>query len=219
MRGYSRQRAHLHCCFPTYAFAPPCPTGPPRPFRLPLNKLPTPSCCCSRRRCCRYVVKDLLGQGTFGQVFRCVEQDSGALVAVKVIKNQPAYYHQARVEVGVLQYLNTRADPGDKHHIVRMKVGRALCVGGRGSSGCRVQGCGVGREGRRTGTWEGEENLMWIQIEAGKGRSLQAVALGWAFATVCRALAHSQCQDAGWLPEYIQQEWVQGLPFLLLRRR
>lgn len=39
-----------------------------------------------------------------------------------MIKNQPAYYHQARVEVGVLQYLNTRADAGDKHHIVRMKV-------------------------------------------------------------------------------------------------
>lgn len=67
-------------------------------------------------------MKDVLGQGTFGQVFRCVEQDSGAVVAVKVIKNQAAYYHQARVEVGVLQYLNTRADPEDKHHIVRMKV-------------------------------------------------------------------------------------------------
>ncbi len=38
--------------------------------------------------CCRYVVRDLLGQGTFGQVFKCVcvddgEEDSGA-IAIKV---------------------------------------------------------------------------------------------------------------------------------------
>jgi hypothetical protein len=29
---------------------------------------------------------------------------------------------QARVEVGVLQYLNTRADAGDTHHIVRLQA-------------------------------------------------------------------------------------------------
>ena len=27
---------------------------------------------------------------------------------------------QARVEVGILQMLNSKADPGNKHHIVRM---------------------------------------------------------------------------------------------------
>ncbi|KAL6773771.1 YAK1 [Auxenochlorella protothecoides x Auxenochlorella symbiontica] len=75
----------------------------------------------------RYVVQDLLGQGTFGQVFRCLEMPDvgsgrgGEVVAVKVIKAQPAYFQQARVEVGILQYLNTKADPGNKHHIVRMK--------------------------------------------------------------------------------------------------
>jgi serine/threonine protein kinase len=37
-----------------------------------------------------------------------------------VIKNQPAYYHQARVEVGILQLLNGRCDPSDSHHIVRL---------------------------------------------------------------------------------------------------
>ena len=41
----------------------------------------------------------------------------------QVVKNQAAYYHQARVEIGVLQFLNTKADPGDRHHIVRLKVG------------------------------------------------------------------------------------------------
>lgn len=57
----------------------------------------------------RYKVKDMLGQGTFGQVCRCVCEETGETVAVKVIKNQPAYYHQARVEIGVLQLLNTRS--------------------------------------------------------------------------------------------------------------
>lgn len=70
----------------------------------------------------RYVVHDMLGQGTFGQVFKCsTQEDGGGMVAVKVIKNQAAYYHQARVEIGVLQFLNTRADPNDTCHIVRLK--------------------------------------------------------------------------------------------------
>ena len=67
-----------------------------------------------------YTVQDLLGHGTFGQVFKCKRRDTNEDVAIKVIKNQPAYYHQARVEIGVLQFLNTRADPNDHHCIVRL---------------------------------------------------------------------------------------------------
>lgn len=44
----------------------------------------------------RYIVRDLLGQGTFGQVVKCLQEDINELVAVKVIKNHPAYYHQVR---------------------------------------------------------------------------------------------------------------------------
>lgn len=43
-----------------------------------------------------------------------------ATPSTQVIKNQPAYYHQARVEIGILQLLNTRCDAADEHHIVRM---------------------------------------------------------------------------------------------------
>lgn len=68
----------------------------------------------------RYLVQDLLGQGTFGQVACCWAEALGKDVAVKVIKNQPAYYHQARVEIGILQLLNSRCDASDTHHIVRM---------------------------------------------------------------------------------------------------
>ncbi|KAF3795911.1 Dual specificity protein kinase [Nymphaea thermarum] len=68
----------------------------------------------------RYVVKDMLGQGTFGQVVKCWHLETNSFVAVKIIKNQPAYYHQALVEVSILATLNQKFDPEDKHHIVRM---------------------------------------------------------------------------------------------------
>ncbi|XP_020524161.1 serine/threonine-protein kinase minibrain isoform X3 [Amborella trichopoda] len=68
----------------------------------------------------RYIVKEILGQGTFGQVAKCWASETNSYVAVKIIKNQPAYYHQALVEVAILKSLNDRYDPDDKHHIVRM---------------------------------------------------------------------------------------------------
>lgn len=74
----------------------------------------------------------MLGCGTFGQVVKCRALDSGEVVAVKVIKNHPAYHHQARVEVGILQQLNGRTDPEDQQHIVRLREyfvhARHLCL-------------------------------------------------------------------------------------------
>uniref|UniRef100_A0A0D6R4L1 Protein kinase domain-containing protein n=1 Tax=Araucaria cunninghamii TaxID=56994 RepID=A0A0D6R4L1_ARACU len=81
---------------------------------------------------CRYIVKDLLGQGTFGQVAKCWVPEMNNFVAVKVIKNQPAYYHQALVEISILNMLNKKFDPEDKHHIVRVLdhfvCQRHLCI-------------------------------------------------------------------------------------------
>ncbi|XP_055827728.1 dual specificity protein kinase YAK1 homolog isoform X4 [Solanum dulcamara] len=80
----------------------------------------------------RYVVKDMLGHGTFGQVAKCWVEESNAFLAVKVIKNQPAYYQQALVEVSILTTLNKKYDPDDKHHIVRIYdyfvYRRHLCI-------------------------------------------------------------------------------------------
>lgn len=80
----------------------------------------------------RYVVKELLGHGTFGQVAKCCVSDSNSYVAVKIIKNQPAYYQQALVEVSILTTLNKKFDPEDKHHIVRILdyfvFQRHLCI-------------------------------------------------------------------------------------------
>ena len=67
-----------------------------------------------------YKVLDLLGVGTFGQVFRCQKDDSKEVVAVKVIKNKPAYHNQGLLEIKILQLLNKKFDPNNKYHIVRL---------------------------------------------------------------------------------------------------
>ena len=87
-------------------------------------------------RGCTFAILDLLGQGTFGQVFKCQEQPpppgrGGGMggggegrrkpaVAIKVVKNKPAYLRQAQSEVGVLRLLNEKHDPGDEKHLVRL---------------------------------------------------------------------------------------------------
>ena len=51
----------------------------------------------------QYRVIDLLGQGTFGQVVKCVRISTGQLYSVKVIKNKRAYRTQSRMEVEILK--------------------------------------------------------------------------------------------------------------------
>ncbi len=55
-----------------------------------------------------------LAQGTFGQVVSCWSDDFGKAVAVKVIKNQPAYYHQVRARGGA-QCAREAAGEGAAH--------------------------------------------------------------------------------------------------------
>ena len=50
-----------------------------------------------RQLCHRYLVKDMLGQGTFGQVVKCYCEETGEVVAVKVIKNQEAFFQQVSI--------------------------------------------------------------------------------------------------------------------------
>lgn len=66
-----------------------------------------------------YTVIDELGKGTFGQVVEC-RQSRGKHIALKVIKNKPAYFTQGLMEVKILQILNTKVDPTNHRHIVRM---------------------------------------------------------------------------------------------------
>ncbi|KAI8821681.1 kinase-like domain-containing protein [Fimicolochytrium jonesii] len=68
----------------------------------------------------QYSIQDILGQGTFGQVAKCVNIKTKEAVAIKVIKNKPAYRNQSLMEVAILEMLNRKFDPNDSHHIVRM---------------------------------------------------------------------------------------------------
>jgi len=53
----------------------------------------------------RYEVVDILGKGSFGQVVRCIDHKTGALAAVKIIRNKKRFHQQALIEVNILQKL------------------------------------------------------------------------------------------------------------------
>lgn len=69
----------------------------------------------------RYLILDVLGQGTFGQVVKCQNLRTQEVVAVKVIKNRTAYFNQSMMEVSVLDLLNKQMDKNDDHHLLRLK--------------------------------------------------------------------------------------------------
>lgn len=54
----------------------------------------------------RYLVLELLGKGTFGQVARCLNLQTRELVAVKVIKGKEAYYSQSLMEITILDLVS-----------------------------------------------------------------------------------------------------------------
>ncbi|KAJ7072138.1 kinase-like domain-containing protein [Mycena amicta] len=69
----------------------------------------------------KYLILDILGQGTFGQVVKCQNMKTHEIVAVKVVKNKPAYFNQSMMEVTILEMLNKNSDPNDEHHILRLR--------------------------------------------------------------------------------------------------
>ncbi|KAK2964060.1 putative serine/threonine protein kinase [Blattamonas nauphoetae] len=62
-----------------------------------------------------YLVEAMMGQGSFGQVLRCLDMSDHSTVGVKVIKNQPAYTKQAQLEKEILKMIK-QADPHDDRH-------------------------------------------------------------------------------------------------------
>eukprot|EP00536_Pseudo-nitzschia_multiseries_P011849 jgi/Psemu1/207124/e_gw1.427.23.1 len=51
-------------------------------------------------------IQSLLGQGTFAQVFKCLHVQTGQFVALKIVKNKPAYTRQAAIEIDVIRVAN-----------------------------------------------------------------------------------------------------------------
>lgn len=56
----------------------------------------------------KYLILDILGQGTFGQVVKCQNMKTHEIVAVKVVKNKPAYFNQSMMEVTILDLVRSR---------------------------------------------------------------------------------------------------------------
>mmetsp|Transcript_8080 Transcript_8080/g.16259 ORF Transcript_8080/g.16259 Transcript_8080/m.16259 type:complete len:1277 (-) Transcript_8080:118-3948(-) len=69
----------------------------------------------TRKKVYTFRIQKLLGQGTFAQVFQCLNQQTGDLVAIKVVKSKPAYTRQATVEIDVFRVLqeDRKNLPGD----------------------------------------------------------------------------------------------------------
>jgi len=67
----------------------------------------------------RYEILSTLGEGTFGKVVKVKDHEKEDFVAMKIIKNIHKYREAAKLEINVLQKLNTK-DPLGKHLCVRM---------------------------------------------------------------------------------------------------
>jgi hypothetical protein len=58
----------------------------------------------------RYRLNKVIGSGSFGQVVKALDTRAHCDVAIKIIKNKPAFHKQAKMEVELLEELN-RVDP------------------------------------------------------------------------------------------------------------
>eukprot|EP00826_Nyctotherus_ovalis_P058238 TRINITY_DN798_c0_g3_i2.p1 TRINITY_DN798_c0_g3~~TRINITY_DN798_c0_g3_i2.p1 ORF type:complete len:311 (-),score=83.76 TRINITY_DN798_c0_g3_i2:1307-2239(-) len=67
----------------------------------------------------RYEIIDILGKGSFGQAIKCLDHKKQKLVALKIIKSNKRFYHQALVEVKILKYIRDN-DPEGKANVVKI---------------------------------------------------------------------------------------------------
>lgn len=67
----------------------------------------------------RYVLKNRIGKGSFGQVVVAYDRLADTEVAVKIIKSRKPFMVQAQTELELLLKLQAK-DPEDKHNVVRL---------------------------------------------------------------------------------------------------
>tara|TARA_B110000305_G_C18957752_1_gene411267 strand:- start:45 stop:485 length:441 start_codon:yes stop_codon:yes gene_type:complete len=67
----------------------------------------------------RYIIKEKIGKGSFGQVVRAYDEQSNCEVAIKIIKSKTPFTMQARTEIELLQGLKDK-DKQDENNIVRL---------------------------------------------------------------------------------------------------
>lgn len=67
----------------------------------------------------RYVIKERIGKGSFGQVVRAVDTETQRDVAIKIIKSKKPFLMQAKTEIELLTHLCEK-DPDDQNNVVRL---------------------------------------------------------------------------------------------------
>jgi serine/threonine protein kinase len=73
----------------------------------------------------RYEVKRLLGRGSFGQVVAAYDHVTKESVSIKIIKNKRAFHEQARIEIRLLELMNS-LDKDDRYGVGALRVARLL---------------------------------------------------------------------------------------------
>ena len=68
----------------------------------------------------RYIVMEKIGKGSFGQVVRAHDTLDNCNVAIKIIKSKKPFQRQAKTEIELLKYLNSK-DPHDQWFVVRLQ--------------------------------------------------------------------------------------------------
>jgi dual specificity tyrosine-phosphorylation-regulated kinase 1 len=68
----------------------------------------------------RYLLKNRIGKGSFGQVVRGIDRATGREVAVKIIKSRKPFMLQAKTEVELLEALRQK-DKNDEFNLVRLQ--------------------------------------------------------------------------------------------------
>ena len=71
------------------------------------------SCVYNRDNKSKYLTEKVLGEGTFGKVYRCIDLESEKKLAVKVIKSEDRYVDSAQLETKVLVKLKEEDPKGD----------------------------------------------------------------------------------------------------------
>lgn len=68
----------------------------------------------------RFVIRKLLGQGTFGKVVACDDKLNRETVAIKIIRNIPKYRDAAKIELRVLTTLK-KFDNENRNHCIHLR--------------------------------------------------------------------------------------------------